>query len=204
LGWTCPSHGQAGAVQPITMTAITSSANARDALRKSRATRPGSTQAATGEPGEWQQRTTAGDTQARCPRAADHASPACGPGRVEFSLTDEEFGEQGAAAARAGLAMGAYAAEAALSVARGVTSSADSAFREALGEFVRAAGLVRRIGVNLNQAVAKLNATGQRSGELLPYAAESVRRAEQLDAAAEEIRKSLEICGRAHDLLVWR
>ena len=61
----------------------------------------------------------------------------------------------------------------------------------ALGEFVRAAGLVRRVGVNLNQAMAKLNATGQRPGELLPYAAESIRRAERLDAAAEEIRKRL-------------
>jgi hypothetical protein len=95
------------------------------------------------------------------------------------------------AAARAGLARGAYAAEAALSVARGVTSPADSPIREALGELIRAAGLVRRIGVNLNQAVAKLTATGQHSGDLLPYAAESLRRAERLDAAAEEIRKRL-------------
>jgi hypothetical protein len=110
---------------------------------------------------------------------------------VEFTLTDEEFGDLGAAAARAGLARGAYAAEAALSVARGVRSPADAPLREALREFVRAAGLVRRIGVNLNQAVAKLNATGQPSGELLPYAAESIRRAEQLDAAAEQIRKRL-------------
>ncbi len=45
--------------------------------------------------------------------------------------------------------------------------------------------------MNLNQAVAKLNATGQRSGDLLPYAAESLRRMEQLDAAAEDIRKRL-------------
>ena len=111
--------------------------------------------------------------------------------RVEFTLTDEEFGDLGAAAARAGLARGAYAAEAALSVARGVRSPADAPLREALGEFVRAAGLVRRIGINLNQAVAKLNATGQHSGDLLPYAEESIRRAEQLDAAAEQIRKRL-------------
>jgi hypothetical protein len=104
------------------------------------------------------------------PTARRSRQPCGRPRRVEFSLTDEEFGELGAAAARAGLARGAYAAEAALSVARGVTSSADSAFREALGEFVRAAGLVQRIGVNLNQAVAKLTATGQSSGELLPYA----------------------------------
>ena len=111
--------------------------------------------------------------------------------RVEFSLTDEEFGDLEAAAVRAGLARGAYAAEAALSVARGVTCPADNPLREALGEFIRAAGLVRRIGVNLNQAVAKLNATGQRSGDLLPYAAACLRRAERLDAPAEEIRRRL-------------
>jgi hypothetical protein len=63
--------------------------------------------------------------------------------------------------------------------------------REALAELIRSAGLVRRIGVNLNQAVAKLNATGQRSDDLLPYAAESIRRARYLDAAAEELRKRL-------------
>ena len=51
---------------------------------------------------------------------------------------------------------------------------------------MRASGLVRRIGVNLNQAVAKLNATGQRSGDLLPYAAESFRRAERLDAVRKK------------------
>lgn len=111
--------------------------------------------------------------------------------RVEFSLTDEEFEDLDAAAARAGLARGAYAADAALSVARGVVCPADNPFREALGEFIRAAGLVRRIGVNLNQAVAKLNATGQRSGDLLPYAAACLRRSERLDAVAEEIRRRL-------------
>jgi len=113
------------------------------------------------------------------------------PRRVEFSLTEEEFCDLDAAAARAGLARGAYAAEAALSVARGVACPADSPLREALGEFIRAAGLVRRIGVNLNQAVAKLNATGQRSGDLLPYAAACLCRAERLDAAAEQIRRQL-------------
>jgi len=97
----------------------------------------------------------------------------------------------GAAAAHAGLAKGAYAAQATLSAARGVGVPAESPLREALGEFIRAAGLVRRIGVNLNQAVARLNATGQRSGDLLPYAAESLRRAERLDLAAEEVRKRI-------------
>lgn len=45
--------------------------------------------------------------------------------------------------------------------------------------------------MNLNQAVAKLNATGQRSGDLLPYAVESLRRVERLDAAAEDLRRKL-------------
>jgi hypothetical protein len=44
---------------------------------------------------------------------------------------------------------------------------AGAPLRQGLTELIRAAGLVRRIGVNLNQAVAKLNATGQRSADLL-------------------------------------
>ncbi len=111
------------------------------------------------------------------------------PYRVEFSLTSEEFGWLEAAAERAGRARGAYAAEAALAAARG--GPAGTPLPELLRELIRAAGLVRRIGVNLNQAVAKLNATGQRSGDLLPYAAESLRRAEHLDAVAEQVRKAL-------------
>ena len=110
---------------------------------------------------------------------------------VRFVLTEEEYGEVGEAAAQAGMAKGAYAAHATLAAARGLMNPADAPFRQALTELIRAAGLVRRIGVNLNQAVAKLNATGQRSGDLLPYAAESVRRAERLDAAAEAVRRRL-------------
>ncbi len=120
------------------------------------------------------------------------SAPSAGPRRrarqqvkrqrtVRFDLSEEEFAEVGAAAAQAGLAKGAYAAQVVLAAARSGTSPGESPVRGALGEFIRAAGLVRRIGVNLNQAVAKLNATGQRSGDLLPYAAESIRRARLLD-----------------------
>jgi len=110
---------------------------------------------------------------------------------VRFVLTEEEYGEVGEAAAQAGMAKGAYAAQATLAAARGLMNPADAPFRQALTELIRSAGLVRRIGVNLNQAVAKMNATGQRSGDLLPYAAESARRAERLDAAAEAVRRRL-------------
>jgi hypothetical protein len=111
---------------------------------------------------------------------------------VEFTLTEEEFGELDSAATWAGLSRGAYAAQAALAAARGHGGGQASApLRETLAELIRASGLVRRIGVNLNQAVAKLNATGEPSGELAPYAAESIRRARRLDAVAEELRRRL-------------
>lgn len=110
---------------------------------------------------------------------------------MEFRLTDDELALLEGAARRSGRARGAYAAEAALAAAQGRSAAGNTVLAEALGELVRAAGLVRRIGVNLNQAVAKLNATGQRSGDLLPYARESLRRAEMLTAAAEDVRKAL-------------
>jgi hypothetical protein len=113
------------------------------------------------------------------------------PCTVRFDLTEAEFAEVRQAAERAGLARGAYAAEATLAAARGTATTPDVPVRAALAEFVRAAGLVRRIGVNLNQAVAKLNATGQRSEDLLPYAQACLHRVERLNAAAEQVRKAL-------------
>ena len=108
---------------------------------------------------------------------------------VRFDLTEKEFAELEEAAGRAGLAKGAYAAEAALSAARGTAAEPDTVLREALGELVRAAGLVRRIGVLLNQAVAKLNATGQRPGELVPVARACRSRVENLNDVAEHLRR---------------
>jgi mobilization protein NikA len=113
------------------------------------------------------------------------------PHRVEFTLTDEELALLEGAARRSGRSRGAYAAEAALAAAQRGPATGNTVLAEALGELVRASGLVRRIGVNLNQAVARLNATGQRSGDLLPYARESLRRAEMLTSAAEDVRKAI-------------
>ena len=107
---------------------------------------------------------------------------------VRFALTEEEYAEVSAAARQAGLARGAYAAEATLAVARGAVTTPDAPLRDAFYALDRAALLVRRIGVNLNQAVAKLNATGQWSGDLSRYAEESVRRAARLEAAGEDLR----------------
>ena len=112
---------------------------------------------------EHDSRPSAGSRSRRRPR-----QQAPRPRTVRFDLTEEEFAELEQAAGRAGLAKGAYAAEAALSAARGTAVEPDTVFREALGELIRASGLVRKIGTLLNQAVAKLNATGQHPAELVP------------------------------------
>ena len=111
--------------------------------------------------------------------------------RVEFSLTDEEFGELGAAAAQTGLSRGAYAAEAALAAARGGPGRVGVPLREALVELMSAAGLMRRVGTNLNQAVARLNATGQRGEDLVPATQFCMRVIRRLDEAAEHLRRSI-------------
>ena len=113
------------------------------------------------------------------------------PKVVQFSLTEEEFEEVSASAAQSGMARGAFAAEATLAAARGVSARASSPLREALVELMSAAGLVRRVGTNLNQAVARLNATGQRSDDLLPAAQFCVRVIRRLDEAAEQLRRSV-------------
>ena len=92
------------------------------------------------------------------------------PKVVQFSLTEAAFAEVSAAAARSGLARGAFAAGVTLAAARSGEVSVGAPLRKALVEMMTAAGLVRRIGTNLNQAVARLNATGQRSDDLLPAA----------------------------------
>jgi hypothetical protein len=110
---------------------------------------------------------------------------------VKFFLTDEELAELSDAASHAGLAKGAFAAVAALAVARGSAEPAGSSLRDALIELMRATGLVRRIGVNLNQAVARLNATGQRGEDLGPTAQICNRVIRRLDDAAEQVRRSI-------------
>jgi hypothetical protein len=113
------------------------------------------------------------------------------PRVVQFSLTEEEFAQVSRAAERAGLARGAFAAEAALASARGGEARVWSPLREALVEVIAAAGLVRRAGTNLNQAVAKLNATGQRGEDLLPAAQFCVRAIRRLDETAEQLRRAV-------------
>jgi hypothetical protein len=113
------------------------------------------------------------------------------PKIVQYSLTEAEFDEVSDAAAQAGLARGAFAAEVTLAAARGLQARAGSPLRAALRELMTAAGLVRRIGTNFNQAVARLNATGQPGEDLVPSAEFCVRVIRRLDEAAEQVRGSI-------------
>jgi hypothetical protein len=113
------------------------------------------------------------------------------PRTVQFSLSEEEFAEVGEAAAQSGLARGAFAAEAALATARGAQARVWSPLRDALAELMLAAGLARRVGTNLNQAVARLNATGERGEDLVPAAEFCGRVIRRLDEAAEQVRRSI-------------
>ena len=111
---------------------------------------------------------------------------------MEVTLTGEEYTVIEAAARRAGQARRAYIAQAVLAAAANGRPLGDrESLRRALIELMRAAGLVRRIGTNINQAVAKLNATGQRAGDLPGYAAGSIRRANHIDEVADAVRKAL-------------
>jgi hypothetical protein len=110
---------------------------------------------------------------------------------VKFFLTDDELAELDEAAGQAGLARGAFAAEVTMAAARGRSAAISTPLREALIELMAAAGLVRRVGTNLNQAVARLNATGQRGEDLLPAAQFCARVIRRLDEAAEHVRRKV-------------
>jgi len=111
---------------------------------------------------------------------------------VEFTLTGEEYAILVEAARRAGMARRAYVATVVLAAAaNGSTTSSQDLLELVLIELMRAAGLVRRIATNINQAVAKLNVTGQATGDLPAYAAGSLRRADHIDAVADAVRKAL-------------
>jgi hypothetical protein len=71
-------------------------------------------------------------------------------------------------------------------------------------ELMSAAGLVRRVGTNLNQAVARLNATGQRGEDLLPAVQFCVRVIRRLDEAAEHVRPECSVIRGRNDPVIGK
>jgi len=76
-------------------------------------------------------------------------------------LSDEEFELVAVAAAQTGLTTTGYVAHTAVQVARGLVRPLPATTAQVVRELVEARTQLRRYGVLLNQAVAKLNATGE-------------------------------------------
>lgn len=111
--------------------------------------------------------------------------------KITVRLSDAELATLAAAAGRAGLALAAYISRAGMDAAEHRAAPVDEVRREALAELIRVAGLVRRAGVNLNQAVARLNATGQPGPDLGPAADYCMRVVGRIDQAATRISRDL-------------
>src|SRR5262249_15482806 len=127
---------------------------------------------------------SAGAGRRRSPRAVPR------PRLLKFFLTEGELAQLDEATAQAGLARRGFAAEVTMAAARGRQASISAPLREALVELMAAAGLVRRVGTDLIQAVARLNATGQRGDDMLSAAQFCVRVIRRLDEAAEHVRRT--------------
>jgi len=106
---------------------------------------------------------------------------------IKVKLSAAEKAKVAAAAARAGLAPAAWAGQALMDAAEHRAVAVPVMQRETLAELFRLAGLVRRAGVNLNQAVTRLNATGEAGPDLEPSAAYCMRTVRRVDEAAQLI-----------------
>ncbi|MFI0448071.1 hypothetical protein [Actinomadura sp. 6N118] len=110
---------------------------------------------------------------------------------LRVQVTEREYVLVRSAAQRMGLAVGAYAAEVVVAAASESDPPQWSPLRELMSEVMRAAGQVRRVGVNLNQAVAALHSAGYPTGALHEYARVATTTVTKLDDVAEEIRRKV-------------
>ncbi|TDE29983.1 hypothetical protein [Actinomadura sp. 6K520] len=110
---------------------------------------------------------------------------------MRIPLSEEEYAVVLAAAERVGMAVSAYAGEVTVAVAMQADPPRWSPLTELLSEVMHAAGQARRIGINLNQAVAALHSAGQSTRALEQYARVAAASTQNIDAVAEEIRRAL-------------
>ena len=104
------------------------------------------------------------------------------PRTVLCKLSEAEFEVLRAAAAQAGVTVTGYVSSRAVAVARGEVAPLPSSTGDAVRELVAARTMLRRYASLLNQAVAKLNATGVADQAL----AVAVARCEEATAGMSE------------------
>lgn len=107
---------------------------------------------------------------------------------MKLTLNEREHDLLRAGAAVTGLTPAGFATEAALAAARKATPPTGSPFRDLLAELIQDRKQVQRIGTNLNQAVAKLHATGADPGNLPNYAEACLRTVRRLEETAAILR----------------
>jgi hypothetical protein len=111
--------------------------------------------------------------------------------RVRVWLTPAEWDTVTAAAARAGMAPGAYAAQALLDVAERRTVNLSQLRREMVVALMQAAAHVSSISTSLDQAVAQMKASGTPGPELEPAARQGARVIRTVEEAAQLVRRRL-------------
>lgn len=115
------------------------------------------------------------------------------PGRkrpVQVRFDEVEFAAVELAAGRAGLTPTGFVAAVAIAAATGSVPPASSQIREALLELMAARAVVRRVGGNLNQAVAALNASGEPPQWLVRAVEVTSRAVRRVDDAAEQLMRA--------------
>lgn len=114
--------------------------------------------------------------------------------RVLIRLSDDEYARIECAAHDGGFTLAGFAAEATLAAAGPVAApdrSDRTVLQDALRELMAARAAVNRYGGNVNQAVAALNATGERPEWLCHAVVACSRAVERVDAAVGELRRGL-------------
>jgi hypothetical protein len=111
--------------------------------------------------------------------------------KMEMRLSEQEYTTIEAAAKRARMANGAYAARMTLAAAHDFYRPELAVLREHLLALTELIGQVRRIGINLNQAVTALNTTGQAPPALLTCTASTTDAMTRLRELTTAINQSL-------------
>ena len=106
-------------------------------------------------------------------------------------LSEQEYAAIEAAAKRARMANGAYAARMTLAAAHDFYRPELAVLRDHLLALTDLIGQVRRIGINLNQAVTALNTTGQPPPALLACTASTTDAMTRLRELTTAINQSL-------------
>jgi hypothetical protein len=109
-------------------------------------------------------------------------SPARIVRKIKISIDEAEHAQATDAARKNDLMVPVFAVDAVLHIAHQVTLPDPSDLMHLVAGLARV--VVQRVGANLNQAVAALNATGQPLGNLLPHARYATGVSWRLDEAA--------------------